>query len=86
MSTIVYESYVNGTTVHYYANSSQPCHAAIIVGNHTVVDGIPTVTDLIQQDAISLGVVVPLRHNAVDYDTAATTNGTWHYSGSCPRT
>ncbi len=79
-----YESYANSTAIHYCANSSERCHASVISGSF-IVDAGPTSADLIQLDAVNLGIIVPLERAAVNYDDTAT-HDPWHYLGSCPRT
>jgi hypothetical protein len=80
-----YHSIVNGSHVHYYVNSSEPCHPAIIAGNYIDdSNGLGVSADIIQLDAISLGVIVPLRRNGMNYDETITTNGTIH--ATCSRT
>ncbi len=78
--TTTYTSANNGASFHYYANSGEPCHPCIIAGNYVIDDvtGERISADIIQLDAISLGVIVPLRRNAVDWNPAIDTNGTYH--------
>jgi len=85
MPTILQNSYI-GQTIHYYANLEDQCHSAVIAENYMADDqtGIPVTADIIQLDTVDdLGLIVPTRHNAVDYDDTITIEGTWHIP--CPR-
>lgn len=87
MTREVKDSNQNGRPIHYFANSGQRCHPAIIAGNYDWDGAIPEeyATDVIQMDAISLGVIVPLRRNGVAFDITCTTDDTVHWLPDCNR-
>lgn len=83
MPEVMFANYHNGEVVHYIDSLNDPCHAAIVAGNWTQdeTSGAILSADIIQQDAVSLGAVVPLRRNDTAFDAAADTADTFHYGG-----
>lgn len=79
------DSAQNGSLIHYFVNSGERCHPGIVAGNAISYGGYPASADIIQLDAVSLGVVVPLRRNNVPYgemtDTTFPANNTIHDHG-----
>lgn len=69
-----------GQSVHYRGASSV-CHPAILVSPATSYG----TSDLIQQDTLSLGIVVPTKRTSVTCDNQSTiTQGNWHDLFFCP--
>jgi len=83
MPEATFANYHNGEAMHYIGSTNDPCHPAIVAGNwvQDETTGVILRADVIQQDAVSLGAVVPLRHNGVSFDTDADTGNTFHYPG-----
>lgn len=80
------DSAQNGTLVHWFNNSGERCHPAIIAGNAISLDGYNSTADIIQLDAVDSGVIVPFRRNGIAYDEGMTdvafpANNTWHGAG-----
>lgn len=84
MAIEVFENYFQSYPIHYVGSTSDPCHSSVIAGNWTVDDGNPASTDLIQLDAVSVGVIVPVRRNGVAYNNTTWAANTFHF-GTCER-
>lgn len=68
-----------GTDVHW-VDPQGVCHAAKVVACN---DNDLSTVDLIQLDAVSLGVIVPLRRNGIDRDETGAAAGDYHPQGFC---
>jgi hypothetical protein len=69
--------------VHWFNNGV--CHPGVISGGIVRDENSAVIqVDLIQQDSISIGVIVPTARNSVPYDdTDPYGNGTFHFPGGC---
>lgn len=63
-----------GTCLVHYRDNSAACHPAVCVNPASQT----STSDILQLDAVSLGVVVPLHRGSIDIDLTGALGNHWH--------